>query len=235
MLLIFIIEKKSKESSYFRKTYFNKSFFPIEKYYSERKQLNTINNNDDQKIYNNKNLNTIEKNKRKYSRNKKKINSLSEIKLSKIEKENNEKENSDLYSMLIKTKENKKKNFMNLTKGEKDNFDYSIEKKTRNIKLNYPIFNKTYFSKNLYSNFHNYSNTLTNTSLISNNKGQTISTIDNSEKLPLSYQKNSILSNFKYYTKRTNQNPYFTQNKGLIKKSKNLPMINTTFPKFENF
>ena len=232
---IYYRKKKSKESSYFRKTYFNKSFFPIEKYYSERKQLNTINNNDDKKIYNNKNLNTIEKNKRKYSRNKKKINSLSEIKLSKIEKENNEKENSDLYSMLIKTKENKKKNFMYLSKGENDNFDYSIEKKTRNIKLNYPIFNKTYFSKNLYSNFHNYSNTLTNTSLISNNKGQTISTIDNSEKLPLSYQKNSILSNFKYFTKRMNQNPYFTQYKGLIKKNKNLPMINTTFPKFENF
>ena len=32
-----------------------------------------------------------------------------------------------------------------------------------------------------------------------------------------------------------NQNPYFTQYKGLIKKNKNLPMINTTFPKFENF
>ena len=91
--------------------------------------------------------------------------------------------------------------------------------------MSYPIFNKTYFSKNLYSNFKNYSTTLNNTFLISNNnfyKGNTLSTIE-SVKIPLSYSKNPNISNYDYYNKRINDKP----NNNSFKDKTNLPYLNS--------
>ena len=91
--------------------------------------------------------------------------------------------------------------------------------------MSYPIFNKTYFSKNLYTNFKNYSTTLNNTFLISNNhfyKGNTLSTIE-SAKIPLSYNKNPNISNYDYYNKRINDKTFDNS----FNTKTNLPYINT--------
>ncbi len=218
------INKRKKKPlrglSKLKNTYCKTSIFPIEKYDNERKQYNTLNYDEDNKensttrksIFHNKKLkendyNTIISNK---ICNTKKISAV---------KGNR---NSSLYS-LSKTNESKRKKFENLSK----DFDIDISKKTRAQKstLSYPIFNKTYFSKNLYTNFKNYSTTLNNTFLISNNhfyKGNTLSTIE-SAKIPLSYNKNPNISNYDYYNKRINDKTFDNS----FNTKTNLPYINT--------
>ena len=215
------INKRKKKPlrglSKLRNTYCKTSLFPIEKYYNERKQYNTLNYDEDNKensttrksIFHNKKLKENDSN------------TIKSTKFSNI----NEKRNSSLYS-LSKAKDSRRKKHENLSKFT-DIFGNDISKKTRIQKsaLSYPIFNKTYFSKNLYSNFKNYSTTLNNTFLISNNnfyKGNTLSTIE-SVKIPLSYSKNPNISNYDYYNKRINDKPFDNS----FNTKSNLPYINT--------
>ena len=222
------INKRKKKPlrglSKLRNTFCKTSLFPIEKYYNERKLYNTLTYDEDNKensttrrsIFQNKKLKENEQN-----------NNSNNLKLFKMSNNNkiNEKRNSSLYS-LSKAKDSKRKKMEHLFK-DSDIYGNDISKKTRIQKatLSYPIFNKTYFSKNLYSNFKNYSTTLNNTFLISNNnfyKGNTLSTIE-SVKIPLSYSKNPNISNYDYYNKRINDKP----NNNSFKDKTNLPYLNS--------
>ena len=222
------INKRKKKPlrglSKLRNTFCKTSLFPIEKYYNERKLYNTLTYDEDNKensttrrsIFQNKKLKENEQN-----------NNSNNLKLFKMSNNNkiNEKRNSSLYS-LSKAKDSKRKKMEHLFK-DSDIYGNDISKKTRIQKdtLSYPIFNKTYFSKNLYSNFKNYSTTLNNTFLISNNnfyKGNTLSTIE-SVKIPLSYSKNPNISNYDYYNKRINDKPFDNS----FNTKSNLPYIDT--------
>ena len=222
------INKRKKKPlrglSKLRNTFCKTSLFPIEKYYNERKLYNTLTYDEDNKensttrrsIFQNKKLKENEQN-----------NNSNNLKLFKMSNNNkiNEKRNSSLYS-LSKAKDSKRKKMEHLFK-DSDIYGNDISKKTRIQKatLSYPIFNKTYFSKNLYSNFKNYSTTLNNTFLISNNnfyKGNTLSTIE-SVKIPLSYSKNPNISNYDYYNKRINDKP----DNNSFKDKTNLPYLNS--------